>query len=234
MEIKDQVFDKENIRQVIMAKAWYDIDPNTGAFNWQRSVEKIAQSFSLSPENVGRAMIESFSPDCLIKVNSYNDQGQEIEEPLIKVVVDLGLPVYIWTVGDVEWQRTKFERAGTKFFIPDDRFICSANNKIDCLRDLIEGFKRSVKFGVVDDKRSNIEAIKRLNDELKTKGSVLLDYYFNNNDPNADANAFLGWLKKQIASQEIGGVILDFDGVVVDTDSVLKGPFVDRIFGFLR
>lgn len=226
---------REQIRNIIAEKAWYGLDPENGAFNWRLSLEKLGESLMVNPDYLSQLITNCFTPDCLIKAKLRTGEG-EIEKPLVDALIDLGISPHIWTVGDPQWQRTKFERVGLESKIADDNYHCASQKKEEDLRRVIENLSKKGKryFLVVDDKGENIEKIKRLAEELREKGLMILDYHFKKSDPQADGTAFLNWLMEQLRQHPELEVFLDFDGVVADTDGVLFGPVVEAIFEMIE
>lgn len=210
------------VKEQIQKKAWYGLDPQTGAFNWQDSVNNLASAFSLTPEQVNKAVSDAYTPDCLTKVKD--------GVPLLQAVIDLSLTPYIWTVGDPDWQKTKFERSGADKFIDPKHYYCSPYNKIEPLKRIVKKILKNKpqnphRIIVVDDKPENLDLAMQLSDQFKDPNLHMGNYHMKLSDPQADTEAFYEWLKKELEqSDENISLILDFDGVVADTNAVLFGP----------
>jgi len=237
MNEKTRSFTKEVVRDVIKNKAWYGLDPITGAFDWPLSVQKIATQLSINPIDTGDAIKRSFTPKCLTQVEKPGKTILPKKEPLLKALKDKGIEPYIWTVGDVDWQKTKIKRSGTTKFVKEDHYFFSQIHKEDTLRRMIELLQdNNSYFIVVDDKRSNVDFIASLAEEYKKRGIEVGNYHMKLEDPNANATAFYKWLLEQMKNH-VGKklkLILDFDGVVANTDEVLLGPVVDNLFALLN
>lgn len=222
-------FTKDQIRSIIAQKDWYDLDPETGSFNWNLSLIKLGKTFGLNPNILDQLITNCYGPDCLIKAN---ENGTEDERPLIDILLSKGIVPHIWTVGDQSWQRTKFERVGLLGKIPDSHYHCANQRKEEELRKIFEHLNNKGKksFLVVDDKGENIEKIKKIAQNLGEKGITVLDFHFKKDDPQANGTAFLKWLADQLAQYPELEIFLDFDGVIADTDGVLFGPVVEAIY----
>ena len=182
-------------------------------------------------------MEESFTPQCLTQVEIETPEGLE-KKPLIEVLHNDGIETFVWTVGDEYWQRTKFEKTGANNFILPDHYIFSPQKKEETLRELIEAIIASQEkcfIIVVDDKKSNVDFVAQLGDEFRERIEIG-NYHMKLNDSQANPTAFYRWLQDQIKNYpgKKLKLILDFDGVIADTDSVLFGPVVDRLFELIN
>ena len=227
---------RDYVLSVIKNKAWYGLNPTTGSFHWETSVSNIASELSLNPNSVNSAITQAFTPNCLSQVTNENNSNTQI--PLLEALQKIGIKPYIWTVGDPEWQKTKFERSGASKFIAPDHYHNSISNKINGLKEIIEtisarGKKRII---VVDDKESNLNEVRQLFDEYGKKGIKIGDYLMKLKDGQADGTAFYQWLQQQLneSPSEPIEIVLDFDGVVADTDGVLFGPAIDNLWSLLN
>jgi len=223
--------ERERVLTIIAESAWCGISPD-GAFNWQLSLEKLAENLRLPIDQVKETMEESFTPQCLTQVEIQTPEGLK-RKPLIEVLHDEGIETFVWTVGDEYWQRTKFEKTGANNFIPLDHYIFSHQKKEKTLRKLIETIANQEQdcfVIVVDDKKSNVDYVAQLGDEFRERIEIG-NYHMKLNDPQANPTAFYRWLQDQIKNHpgKKLKLILDFDGVIADTDSVLFGPVVDRL-----
>ena len=229
-------FTRDGVLGIIKSKAWYGLNSVTGSFDWKASVGNIASELRLSPNSVNCAIAQAFTPDCLSQVaHIESDDSSSIS--LLGALQKIGIKPHIWTVGDPEWQRTKFERSGASEFIDPDHYHVSTANKLEDLRKIIEslsvdGKKRII---VVDDKESNLQEVRQLAEEYGKKGIKIGDYHMKLKDVQADATAFYQWLQQlNEASGEPIELVLDFDGVVADTDGVLFGPATDNLWSVLE
>jgi len=232
---------KGELSAIVLNKSWYGFNQTTGAFDWKRSVTEMACILGLNFIQVGDMMTNAFTHGCLSRVRRKTDSGGEEKVSLLEAIEELGLKPYVWTVGDLTWQRTKFERSGAKPFIDDDHYHCSKANKMEDLKKIISNFmadggrKRVI---VVDDKRENIDKVYQLARDQKWKEVEVMGYHMKLDNSQADPTAFYQWLLKQRREAEEKGqsieLVLDFDGVVANTDEVLRGPFVDKLWEIVQ
>ena len=224
-----------SVSKVVMDKAWYHLDPNTGAFNFDVSVSKMAEALQLPMQSTKEAIGSAFTPECLSQVE------HQPPVPLLKALRGAAIVPHIWTVGDAEWQRYKYIKTDAAKYVPEDHYHCYDANKLIELERLIDTLTISNKQKrviVVDDKWENIEGVRKIAIELKKKGIEMIDYHMNLNDPKADATAFFSWVLGQKSDaqtiQKELEVILDFDGVVANTDKVLKGGVVEKLLDLVN
>ena len=224
-------FTRDGVLGVIRSKAWYGLDPTTGAFNWQMSVNNIGQELGLDPSSVNSAIARAFTPNCLSRVSITN-------KPLLASLQDIGVHPHAWTVGDEDWQRTKFVNSGAIKYVDDAHYHSVELNKIKELRKIVDSLiTQNVRTIVVaDDKESNIVDVKQLALEYRNRSVLIMDYLMKLSNPLADATAFYVWFKQLMhdRSNEQIGLILDYDGVIADTDGVLFGPAVDNLWGLFN
>ncbi len=227
---------RDQIKAIIAQKAWYEFNPETGEFSWQRSLEKLGEELRMrNIERLGEIFRDAFTPKALTKIRrpTEGEEGSFKEIPLLQALQEEGFLPYVWTVGDQDWQRTKFERVGANQYIPDDRYCFFSGNKEAGLPSILEKFQNQnperILLIVVDDKSDNLRKAKEV---LEREGIKILDYHFKINDPQADADAFYRWLLEQREKNLDKRIelILDFDGVIADTDSVLFKEVVEVIF----
>ena len=227
----------EKIRQIIKSKTWYGLDQETGAFNWQASLENISSALNITPENVRNAIVNAYTPDCLTKIPAISSEGEQIEIPLLEGLQKLKLRTIVWTVGDIAWQKEKFIRSTANSYVNEPDYFCSTTNKFLELREILNSLtdkpntrgKRHVL--IVDDKAGNIDAAMKFSQEYEDQGLILHNYHLKLRDDKADASAFYRHVEKM--KQDLGDseltLILDFDGVIADSDSVLFGPACENL-----
>lgn len=227
---------RDQIKAIIAQKAWYGFNPETGEFSWERSLKKLGEELRLMDiERLGKIFRDAFTPKALTKIKRLTggEQGSCEEISLLQVLQEEGFFPYVWTVGDKDWQRTKFERVGANRYIPDDRYCFFSENKEFVLPSILEKFQdqnpERILLIIVDDKSDNLRKAKEV---LKREGVKILDYHFKINDPQANADAFYHWLLKQREKKSDKRIelILDFDGVIADIDSVFFNDVVEGIF----
>lgn len=236
MAEKSQSHVKDAIRSVIKDKAWYGLHPETGAFDWDVSVSRIALTLALPDRAVDIAFKDAFTPACLTQVPQEHEDKSQASIPLLTALTQTGIMPYIWTVGDPLWQHEKYVRSGAAEIVPEDHFVCTPRNKIQKLEEMVAelGRRGTEHIVVVDDKPDNIECVRKFNEATQLRGVTLYDYLMKLSSPFADPAAFYKWLMHLRASKPHLEVILDFDGVVADTDSVLFGPAVENLYTLLE
>lgn len=189
-------------------------------------------------QRLGEIFTSSFSPDSLIKVKRQRDDFQEQKEPLLAVLKEDGFSFYLWSEGDKNWQKKKFEQVEAARWVREIKCFFFSKKKVEGLPEIIkrifnqeEGLLREdILIIIVDDKKENLE---RAADVLeRSQPSVeWLPYHFKISDPQADANAFYLWLqqvRRENPNKRIE-IILDFDNVVIDTNGVLLNVVPENI-----
>ena len=225
------------IREIITSKAWYGLDPDTGAFNWQASLNNISIALNIDPDEVRNAITSAYTSECLTKIPALSGDGYQIEIPLLEGLQNLGLKTLVWTVGDVAWQKEKFNRSGAISYINEEDYFCSSSHKLLELRQILNSLaeKHNTKAVrhvlIVDDKASNLDAAMEYSQEFRERGLILHNYHLKLHNPQADAAAL--YLHVKNLKQELGDaeldLILDFDGVIADTDGVIFGPACENL-----
>ncbi len=221
------------IRQIIKDKAWYGYNPETQAFDWGKSLQALSESLDfIDPQTLGLVIESCYTPNCLTQVTIVDPQTEEKRtQPLIRALVENGFQITVWTVGDSQWQRRKFELAGLTYLENQGSitFNCSSRDKINTLKEILDN-KPDDNFIVVDDKRETIDQVASIQSQYK---NLIFQYHMKLNDPQANPNSFFNWLRREttnlgLTSQQVH-LILDFDGVIADTDNVLFDPVVERL-----
>ena len=220
-----QVFNQ--IQSIIATKAWYGLSP-TGAFNWTESVGNMTEIFRKElgwdrPDlfTIVRDALESaFTPDCLTRVG---------DTPFIAKVAEL-MPVYVWTVGDVGWQNYKAKITGLfTHGVDPARFHSTPDNKLGGLRTILQDIHAGQVF-VMDDKTENISHVRSLAPELAAQNMELHDFLVKLGTPPASPAAAYRYLRTHAQSNLNPIAILDFDGVIADTDTALKVRGAQNIY----
>ena len=225
---------KDFVLQIIQNKAWYGFNPETHAFNWQASLENIAASLNLNPQEVNQTITQAFTPDCLSQVIRKDNSSVS----LLEATLEIGLMPHLWTVGDKDWQMEKFLRSGAANLIAKDHYHCSLDNKTQALEGIIKTLTQEGRdhIVVVDDKDTSLQSVKKLAQEYKARKVTIFDYLMKLSNPQADPTAFFDWLqglRQKVTNNQIG-LIFDFDGVVANTDQVLFGQAVDNLYNLLH
>jgi len=232
------------VKDVITNKGWYGYNDQNGGFNWPKSVGAIAGALSLDPIKVEEAITSAYTPMCLSQVELEGENGETSSISLLKALQNKGVSPHIWTVGDLSWQEKKFNRSGAEHYVDKSHYHCSSSDKLKDLEVIIDAQVNSQdkpvkkRFIVVDDKEANIRDIKGLVSQYLERGVSLGNYHMKLNEPQADATAFYKWFLLQLKSAQDENeelvLILDFDGVVANTDAVLFGPAVENLAKLLN
>ncbi len=217
----------EHIRQIVKDKSWYGLGPK-GEFNWDLSVQNIADTIHKDPKLVHEAIASAFTEACLSCVQEDDGNGSFQLEPLVSVLKKKGIPYYVWTVGDKDWQKIKFERSTASEYVDDEHFISCGSNKVERLRQLlltipVDEVKNTLTHVIaVDDKDHILYEVMQLSDSVLPH-VILHNYHMKLSDPRANPTAFISHLHRMMNEHQNEKFIifLDFDGVVADTDSVL-------------
>jgi hypothetical protein len=236
----------ERIRGILKSVWWKSFE-ETGKFNLSESIGNLAGALEMDPEVVRGCIIEAVSPDCLSKV-SMDEEGKD-RRPLIenlsennfevycllRALKEEGTEMFVWTLGDEDWQREKFRRSGAGDFI-DSRhlFVSEGVEKTEKLREILEKIlsekiNRPVHVYVVDDNLERIAEAISLSGEYAKKGIILHDYHFKLQDKEADGTAFYKYIISERSVHPDLVLVLDFDGVIADTDGALFGKAVINI-----
>ncbi len=214
-------------------KTWYSDAPE-GGFDWKQSVQKVATQLRGEigwgdASQVPTAIENAFSPESLTRVEG------EHPEPLIarahELVKQYNGDLYVWTVGDPEWQRTKFQRCGIGEYVDEAHYLRSSAGKGNRLRELLAelslatGNDRTTFVYVVDDKPENLAAVMQMAGEFRNSGVQLGNYHMKLDDPLADATACFQYLAERMKTHAEAGekpvLVFDQDGVLTDTDRTL-------------
>jgi len=222
------------IYEIVTSKGWYMVN-STGVFDFNTSVAQLGEYLFLPPERVKQALTNAITPECLSQV--VQDIGGKVTRtPLLQALTREGIPPHLWTEGGEEWQRTKIIKSGADTYVPENRCHIYSSDKLHGLGPILSEIgkdKKNRRVIIVDDKWSNIEKIKQLANEYGSSGIEMVDYHMKLNDPQADATAFFEWLLKQKYEVHERGqefeLILDFDGVVINTDEAIQGKGVDAL-----
>ena len=218
IEIIDPSFLTEQIRQIIKSKNWYSLT-ESGRFLWQRSVELMAEMISLeispvSPEIIKEIIESSFGPESLSKAG---------DECFVDSLLRIDPATILWSEGDLEWQKTKATKTGLldrPGLIPQ----LIAKEKTAALKDIVLSLAgqmgEQVCVVVIDDKEKNLAHAMSLQDQFAEHGILIKTFQLKLSDVGANPAACLAFIEA-IQEKNIR-IVVDMDGVLVDTDSVLS------------
>lgn len=239
---------EQEIGRAMREKTYYHFVPETGRYNWLASVGNIASSLG-RPErtlDIKLAIEQSFTPDALTKVaieREMNGKKELVTMSLLQAIKEMGIDPYIWTVGDPEWQKTKFKNCHADVYVDEDHYLDAAENKKDRVREYIDRHSPDddavVHLYLVDDKSKNIdEVLREMGAAAHDKKIMLHSYHLKLTDPMADPTAFYKWFQEEQKThgehEERIELFLDMDGVVIDTDRIMNGTAVANIAQVLR
>ncbi|GEM_PF-3098450 len=218
IEVFDPSMLVEQIRQIIKSKNWYSLT-ESGRFLWQRSVELMAEMIEseigpVSPEQIREIIESSFGPDFLSRAG---------DEFFIDCLLKIDPDTTLWSEGDLEWQKIKATKTGL-LDRSGLRPELIAKEKTAALKDiilsLVDQFGEKVCVIVIDDKEKNLAHAISLQDELAEHGILIKTFQINLTDVKSNPAACLKFIST-IQEKNIR-VVVDMDGVLVDTDRVLS------------
>lgn len=217
---------------VIRAKSWYVFDQN-GGFLWEQSVEKLAQ---LCKEAMGwgeatilkQALENSITPDALVAVET-----EEGNTPLISQLVSTfpQVPMVVLTEGEPQWQRTKVAKTKLELALEGRKLYYSADDKSLQIVSIITeqlGAKKQDVFHVciVDDKQLKLEAATAQVSAAFPNAIVHTYLFVGETEKSEQGGGLIPFLEQKVANaeqlQQPMLLILDMDGVLIDTDVALQ------------
>jgi len=229
-ECLDQIQLVEQIKHIIKSKHWYALTESS-RFVWEKSVELMAEMINkeighIEPQQIEEIIENSFDSEALSKVGPryFVDRLLEIDPELV-----------LWSEGDPVWQKLKAEKTGLT-----DRSGLRAEfiskNKTNKLKDVILSFAN--KFGekvrviIIDDKEKNLIHAASLQDQVANSGIAISTFHLNLLDIKANPTACLIFLS-EIQEKNIK-LIVDMDGVLVNTDQVLSEIVSKKLADILK
>lgn len=221
---------KERIQKIIGDKYWYSHTPD-GRFCFDSSVAALADALKVSDPGVVRSAIERgfLGGKGLVHVDAENEAGSEqLLTTLARLRDQYGFSLTVWTVGDESWQARKAELSGLTIGSSDIDFFCSGSDKISAIPELLAQYQCS-RVLVVDDKQSNLDEVHSLCQE---KGFGVLTYHMKLDNRHADQQAFIRWFEERCSEGSIDRdtlVLMDMDGVLINTNGVLFGAAAENI-----
>ncbi len=236
MEATTSIDTRTQVLDVIRQKAWYSYRPD-GSFDWMDSVGQIATALQLSPDTV-RDAIESAFDGASLTTLSLETDGNTTQISLIEALSKLNQELYLWTVGDTAWQQKKMDNTGASHFVDPNHILNFTRDKIEGLRKVLDVIVESrpvsntkIHIIVVDDKRDNVDSVTSMTEEYSNKGIEIHTYHMKLNEPLANAERCYTYIVDLVNrhSDDRTIILLDFDGVVANTDGVLFGKACDNI-----
>ena len=218
-----------SIQQIIQQKYWYKFN-QTGTFDFQASTNLVAKSLTelglnINGDLVRQAINQAISSEYLSKVGNRS----LIELLSIRDKTEL----YLWTVGDKQWQKYKIEHSGAGDYVSEENILIGGQEKITLLTELFSEHPNT-RFLVIDDKESTLKEVMKLESEAEKHDVELSNYHFKIHDPQANPQALLCYLD-QAQNQNIPLIlVVDFDGVIFRTDDALLKTGSKYILQYLK
>lgn len=209
-------------------KSWYVYREN-GSFDWMAGVGNLERFLDMPKDLIENAIVTAFTPKSLSRVKIINKEGKEESVPFLQALNEEGIEFYIWTVGDLPWQRKKLERTGIYQFTDQDHIKCCGVSKMESLDEILQDEERKndsekKHVMVADDKEKNIDKVKELGHKYKKISLNTFKVDLHNLACNVDILfERIMDLKEKVGRENIL-LVLDFDGVSVDT----HGTMVDE------
>ncbi len=159
---------------------------------------------------------------------------------LAQAVKDEGFNPYAWTVGDKEWQETKYHQSGLSKYIPPEGFLVPEGTSSEKTAVLLEELRRlniaPPLLIVVDDKLENLQALERqLPPDLR---GVFTSFHFKPENDLADANYFFHWLRDMSREKKVSPervfLAMDVDNVLLRTNEILFGVFTSWLASLVQ
>ena len=229
-EFLDPVQLTEQIRHIIKSKDWYSLTESSG-FVWEESIVLMAEMISqeirqVESEQIKQIIESSFTSDSLSLVDS---------EYFVDSLLEIDSELVLWSEGDISWQASKASRTGltTRKSI---RLELIGKDKTSELKDIILSLAdetgEKVHVVVIDDKEKNLAHALSLQDQVLDSGITISTYHFNLQDIQAGPANCLSFLS-EIKEKNIR-LIVDMDGVLINTDLVLLELVVPKIVLLLQ
>ena len=224
------------IQEILRNKYWYSAKSD-GSFDWHASTEELAKGLQEvlgwgDRDKIGEAIESSFTPQSLTQIKS------DPSKSFISALKETGTEIFIWTVGDCDWQGTKFEKCGLEEFVDENHYDCVVRNKQQSLLRILRQIKETEEnekpthVYVVDNKPENLAEAMKLEKKAINLGINLHNYHLKLKDTSADPTTCYRYLEQRIQEHGQQGrviIILDLDGVVIDTDRTILEVASHRI-----
>ncbi len=232
------------IAKVLREKNWYALR-NKKEFLFYDSIIKLMLLLGLpiNPEllkSVKEAITNSFSKESLVRVTTSSGDLSLLEA----ICAIPNTTIYIWTEGNKEFQEIKLERTGAANIVENAKGkIHIAKDKVLALVEILSAVfddEATILFGA-DDKLKNIRDLKKnLSDGIENLGQIccvqIQSPRTNGEEKTHSPQAFYDLvLESRNANADAKiVVVLDFDGVVCDTDGALQGEGTMRLLNLLN
>lgn len=220
----------EQIKQIIKSKNWYALT-ESNRFIWENSVALMAGMISkeagqIQPQQLREIIEDSFDEEALSKAGS---------EYFIDCLLKIDPKLILWSEGDPAWQELKAKKTGLTDrpkirteFINKDKTV----KLKDLITSLVDSEGERVYAIVIDDKIKNLEHAVNLQEQVGTYNILVKTFQLNLQDIESNPDACLAFIA-QIPEKNIR-IIVDMDGVIVDTNRVLAETVSQRLAEILK
>lgn len=231
-EVLDQSQLIEQVKYIINSKDWYS-HTESGSFKWEESVELMAETIKREiglPINLNKiryAIESSFDSECLIKAQL---------KPFVDYLLEIDSELVLWSVGDINWQEVKARKTGLLDRVGIN-FKFFNKNKIVGLKDIVLSLGSNssppICVVIIDDKSENLSSTIKLQNLFSADNLLIKTYHLDLKDDQADPAACIDFLhnlqdKCLVRDEEIK-LIVDMDGVLIDTNRILLEAVAPKI-----
>lgn len=206
----------EQIKQIIKSKNWYALT-ESNRFIWEKSVALMSEMISkeikpIESQQLQEIIEDSFDEEALSKAGS---------EYFIDCLLKIDPNLILWSEGDPAWQELKAQKTGL-LNRPNLKTEFLSKEKTSKLKNLILTLtsenNEKVCVVIIDDKAKNLNYATNLQEQLARDDITIRTFQLNlqniENNP-ATCLAFINSIPGKIR------LIVDMDGVIVDTNRVL-------------
>lgn len=197
------------IASILNSRDWY-VNAENGHFDWQKSIENLAQKISsiapIATKRLQEIIETSFDENALSETAD--------EKKFLDQLLELDPNLIIWTEGDLRWQEKKKEQTGIAQSVKN---VFYHPYKLDILENIIEQINQEEKsclLVIIDDKDANLATIKTL--RKKFKNIKIFGYQFDLESKRKNPDACLIFLRRKAKKGKLR-IISDMDRVQVDT-----------------
>lgn len=228
--------------QAFMAdkKSWYVFNQDTQVFSWPDSVARLSALIEPEIDENTIQQIQQIIEACFDQQAQLRSQ----KNAFVKALLEIDAQLILWSEGDPTWQNTKAEKTGLASLINRRFFAESEKTKIlpDLIKMLVdettqrpehsdnENKPRVTQVVIIDDKAKNLICDETLVVQAKAAEFDLLTFQIDLNDPSKNCQACLEYLQRLPGEIRL---IVDMDGVLIDTNTVLREKAALAVARFL-
>lgn len=212
----DQTQFLEQIKQIIKSKNWYALT-ESNRFIWEKSVALMAEMISkeikpIEPQQLQEIIEDSFNEETLSKAGS---------EYFIDCLLKIDPNLILWSEGDPAWQELKAQKTGL-LNRPNLRTEFLSKEKTSKLKDLILNLtaenNEKICVVIIDDKAKNLNYAINLQEKVADNHITIRTFQLSLKDIENNPTACLALIN---SIPEKIRLIVDMDGVIIDTNKVL-------------